>query len=265
VIPFNWSLDHAGPMARTAADCALILQAIAGYDDDDPTSIERPVPDYVASLGTELNGVRIGLPHGYFFDRDVYLDREPVPDEVTRAVRDAASTFEGLGATVSEVAVPSELYAMDDAFLADGAAYHEANLREHPEAYSEPIRRRFEGALELKATDYSRSRYFQLEFKRSFARLFREIDLLLTPTVPIVAPEIPDDPATIISSVLLRNTWPFNITGSPAMSIPCGFSAGGLPIGLQLTGRDWEEALVLRAAHAYQQATDWHLRLPPLQ
>jgi aspartyl-tRNA(Asn)/glutamyl-tRNA(Gln) amidotransferase subunit A len=256
IVPLNWSLDHSGPMARTAADCALILQAIAGYDDLDPTSADVPVPDYWAQLGDGVQGLRIGVPRNYFFDP------EAIEPEVEQAVREAARAFEALGAKVVDVEAPEPPAA--DAFLADGGAYHEENVTAHPEAYSELIRTRFQGAAELKAMEYSRSRYRQLELKRAYKRLFREVDLLLTPTALTTAPLIPDraDWATIFPSTLLHNTSPFNTTGSPAISLPCGFSSAGLPIGVQLAGRDWEEALVLRTAHAYQGATDWHKRQP---
>jgi aspartyl-tRNA(Asn)/glutamyl-tRNA(Gln) amidotransferase subunit A len=252
VLPLNWSLDHAGPMARTALDCALILQTIAGYDDADSLSIDAPVPDYMAAIAAPLAGLSIGLPSRYFFDPDL------VQTDVLGAVHDAAGVFEALGAVVREVDLPG-IDQFTDAFMADGAAYHEQALAEHPDAFSDQVRARLQAGMEMTAVNYSRGRFAQVELKRALMRLFRDVDLLLTPTVPVTAPEIAP---TLSSALLLRNTWPFNITGSPAISAPCGFSNDGLPIGMQLVGRDWEEDLVLAAAHAYQQATDWHRRRP---
>jgi Asp-tRNA(Asn)/Glu-tRNA(Gln) amidotransferase A subunit family amidase len=202
--------------------------------------------------------MRIGVPENFFFDAGV---SEP---DVLAAVRQAAAVFEALGAVVGPVQYPDPaVYADGGAFLADAGAYHEANLRDRPEDYEPLIRSRLQAALETRATDYSRARFKQYEMKRAVQRLFRDVDLVLTPTCPIVAPEVATPPG-LPQTLLVRNTGPFNTTGGPVISLPCGFSPDGLPVGLSLAGRDWDEALVLRAAHAFQQATDWHRRLPPL-
>ncbi len=258
VVPLNWSLDHAGPMARTASDCALILQAIAGYDDDDPTSEDRPVPDYTAHLDEGVKGLRIGVPENYFFDEDA------VAPEIIASVCDATAVFASLGAELKPVVFPGpELFGSNDSFLADAAGYHEVHLNDRPEAFSDGIRGRLSNALSFRAVDYSRARYEQLAFKQALRRLFREIDLLIVPTLPMVAPSFADA-ASLSPSLLPRNTGPFSVAGVPVISLPCGFDGVGLPIGLSLAGRAWEEETVLRAAHAYQQATDWHQRRPPI-
>ena len=257
VVPLNWSLDHAGPMARTARDCALILQAIAGYDAVDPTSADVPVPDFVSGLDAGIEGVRIGVPENFFFDEDV---TEPY---VLSAVREAARQLEQLGARVSTITYPDPArYGDNGAFLADAGAYHEENIGSRPDDYAPIIRSRFRDSLDLRATDYSRARYKQLEFKRATKQLLEEVDLVLTPTSPVVAPRFPQDSPLPMQNLLVRNTGSFNTSGVPVVSVPCGFSGEGMPIGMSLAGREWDEALVLRAAHAYQQTTDWHQRRP---
>lgn len=258
VVPLLWSLDHAGPMTRTASDCALILQAIAGYDDEDPTSEDVPVPDYAANLDKGINGLRVGVPTNFFFDADA------VAPEVTSAVRVAAAVFASLGAEIKDVLFPDpERFGTNDALFAEAAAYHEGHLSDRPETFSERIRERLVDRLSLRAVEYARARYKQLEFKLALRRLFRDIDLLLVPTEPIVAPTF-GDALELPPMVFARNVRLFNVAAVPAISIPCGFDSVGLPIGLSLAGRPWEEETVLRAAHAYQQATDWHTRRPPL-
>jgi len=268
VIPLVWSLDHAGPMARSAEDCALILSAIAGYDDRDPTSVDVPVPDYVAFLEPAsattrpLESVRIGVPRNFFFDPSA------IQPEVLAAVSATQPIFEALGAELTEVDFPDPDYYQDNmVFNAESAAYHEERLRERPEELSAAPRQRVAASLELKAVDYARARWRQEEFKQKLRVLMRDVDLILTPTAAVVAFDIADvNPAEPAGPgrILARQTGAFNTLGVPAISVPCGFSASGLAIGLQLSGRWWEEGLVLRAAHAYQGATDWHRRRPPL-
>ena len=259
VVPLNWSLDHAGPLARGAADCALILQAIAGFDPLDPTTVEVPVPDFSASLEGGLAGVTIGVPRNYFFDPEA---TEPDVLDRVLATRDV---FRSLGAEVIDVDFPDpERFGDNGAFLADASAYHETNLHEHPDKYSPLIHTRLTSGLALSAVEYSRARYRQLELKQELRSLFQSVDLILTPTSPCVAVPIVDDPAAIPVALLPRNTGIYNTAGNPVISVPCGFSEAGLPIGLSLAGRWWEEGAVLRAAHAYQQVTDWHKRVPNL-
>jgi aspartyl-tRNA(Asn)/glutamyl-tRNA(Gln) amidotransferase subunit A len=263
VIPLVWSLDHAGPMARDAADCALILNAIAGFDERDPTSADVPVPDYAGFLETggarPLENVRIGVPRNFFFDEAV------VQPEVLQAVRATLPVFESLGAQLTEVDFPDPDYHLDNqVFGAESAAYHEERLRERPDELSELPRQRVATSLELRAVDYARARWRQEEFKLKLRLLMREVDLILTPTSPVLALDITEVEPAGPGRILARHTAPFNTLGVPAISLPCGFSASGLPIGLQLSGRWWEEGLVLRAAHSYQQVTDWHRRRPPL-
>ncbi len=260
VVPLSTSLDHVGPMARSAADAAIILKAIAGHDPDDETSSEEPVPDYAKLLeGRGLKGLRIGVPHEHFFD-DIEV-------EVAAAVRGAISTLEELGAPVSDVSLPhieKAPVAVGALMLSEALAYHRRWLAERPHDYGEDVRRRLE--MGLPYTDASQAeanRLRSLMIAEWREKVFDRVDLLVVPTTPVPAPrlEAGDLQATLN---LIRFTNPFNLTGLPAISVPCGFTRDGLPIGLQLVGRWFEEGTVLGAAQAYQQATDWHKRAPPL-
>ena len=267
VVPLSWSLDTAGPMARSAADCALILQAIAGFDPLDPASVDAPVPDYAASLSGRLDGpstgsghgLRVGLVTNYFFDEDA------VEPEVAAAVLAATEELRQLGAAVEEVVVPGMEEATAWALtmiVADATAFHETRLRDHPDDFGPAVLARLQTAASIGAVQYAQARRAQAELQATLRDLFLGLDLLVCPTSPIVAPPIEATDAATRS--LARHTAPFNLAGVPAASVPCGFSSEGLPIGLMIAGRWWEEATVLRAAHAYQQATDWHKRRPAL-
>ena len=262
IIPLVWSLDHAGPMARSAEDCALILNAIAGYDPEDPTSVDVPVDDYAASLGgpsPSLDGMRIGVPRDFFFDAS------EVDADILKAVEDAIDILRKLGAEVRDIDFPDPVYHQDNQlFGAESAAYHEERLRERPEELSTLPRERVATGAAVSGMDYARARWRQLEFKQKAAAVFRDVDLILTPTAPVPPLKIADVEPGGPGRIMSRHTAPFNILHVPTISVPCGFTSEGLPIGLQLAGRWWEEGLVLRAAHAYQQATDWHRRRPPL-
>jgi aspartyl-tRNA(Asn)/glutamyl-tRNA(Gln) amidotransferase subunit A len=252
-------------MARTAEDCALILNAIAGFDERDPTSADVPVADYAAQLEPVIGGsrplehVRIGVPRNFYFDRDVVLG------EVADSVRATVPVLESLGAEVREIDFPDPDYHQDNqAFTAETGAYHEERFLNRPEELSELPRQRVASGMAVTGMDYARARWRQQEFKHAYGLLMREIDLVLTPTSPVLALDISEVEPAGPGRILARHTAPFNTLGVPTISLPCGFSASGLPIGLQLSGRWWEEGLVLRAAHAYQHATDWHRRRPPL-
>jgi len=261
VVPLNWSLDHAGPMARTAEDCALILNAIAGYDERDPTTADLPVPDYAASLSPQrLDGVRIGVPRNFFFDDSIV---EAVMVSTTKA---AGEVLTSLGAELVDVDFPGELeFQRSSAFFAEASWYHESQFKEHPEMYGETIRKRMIDNAGITGVDYVRDRWRQLELQQGVRHLLRDVDLILTPTSPIIAPKIAEVDTSIPGgTILARNTSPFNVAAIPTISLPAGFSDDGQPIGVQLSGRWWEEGLVLRAAHAYQQLTDWHKQRPPL-
>jgi aspartyl-tRNA(Asn)/glutamyl-tRNA(Gln) amidotransferase subunit A len=260
VIPLAESLDHAGPMARSVEDAALILQAIAGPDPDDPTTSDHPLPDYAASLKCDVRGLRVGVPR-----QDALSG---VTEAVLQGIEEALRTLAGLGATVVDVAAP---WLLEAAVIwpaiagPEAAHYHRQNLEQRPQDFAEQVRNRLLAGRNLLAVDYLRGLDVQRRIKGEAARLFADIDVLVTPTTPFTATRIEDElSATGRESHIHRFTAPFNITGQPAISLPCGFDPQGLPIGLQIIGRPWEEETVLRLAHAYEQATDWHRRRPPL-
>ena len=260
VIPLSDSLDHAGPMARSVEDAALILQAIAGPDPDDPTTGDRPVPDYVASLKGDVRGLRVGVPPD-----DALAGAN---EDVLQGMKDALRTLVELGATVVEVAVPWLLEAVviwPNIAGPEAAHYHRQNLEQRPQDISEQVRNRLLAGRNLLAIEYLRGLDVQRRIKGEATALFAGIDVLVTPATPFTATRIEDELAAIGREGLIhRFTAPFNITGQPAVSLPCGFDPQGLPVGLQIIGRPWEEETVLRLAHSYEQATDWHRRRPPL-
>jgi aspartyl-tRNA(Asn)/glutamyl-tRNA(Gln) amidotransferase subunit A len=261
VLPLAWSLDHAGPMARSVEDCAILLQAIAGYDPLDPGSARAPgTPDYVAELGGGVAGLRIGAPLAYL---------EGVPDlsaETMAAFRAALDQFSRLGATVNAVELPEhEHYQVVNSGIltAEAFAYHQPTITTSPELYGPRFVRRIRDGALLSAADYLTLLRGRALIKRRVAELMQTIDILALPTSPHPAETFAEEAATPMWK-RTSFTRPFNVTGQPAMSVPCGFSSDNLPIGLQLVGRPFEDALVLRTAHAYEQSTDWHQRRPAL-
>lgn len=257
VIPLSWNLDHVGPMARCVRDAALILGIIAGYDPADPYSTNVPVGDYLASLEDGVRGWRIALASDEFFAR--------ADGEVWEAVHEAARIFEGLGAQVNEVEVPGAREAARANGLmtpSDAAAFHRENLSSRPEDFGADVLKRLKTGAAYTSTEYILARRTQTLMRRQFEKFFEGYDILLTPATPVAAPLIEGPDAVEQARLLTRFTAPFNLTGLPALSLPCGFTQTGLPVGLQIVSRPWAENAILRAAYAFEQATDWHLRKP---
>ncbi len=258
VIPLSWNLDHAGPMARTVTDAALLLQTIAGYDPDDPVSVALPVDNLLATLDAGVTGWRIALATDAHFG-----EADP---EVISAVRRAATVFEELGARVEAVDLSQGREAAQMNALmttSDAAAFHRDRLRDHPHRFGADVLARMERGAQFTSTEYILARRFQSEWRRRLERLFEQFDLLLTPATPITAPVIEGLDAIEAARQLTRCTAPFNLAGLPALSVPCGLSAAGLPIGLQIVAAPWNEARVLRAGRAFENATQWHRQTPP--
>jgi Asp-tRNA(Asn)/Glu-tRNA(Gln) amidotransferase A subunit family amidase len=237
--------------------------------------VDVPLPDYVAALAAgrspedAVRGTRIGLPDRYFF--------ELLDPEVERAVRDAARTFERLGAVVEEIAVPEgieELYegVYRPVMRPEAYAYHtdQGWLRERADRYSPEVRANIERGAEVTAADYIRAQQRRRAFTDAMRAVLAKVDALLTPTLPIPAPPVDAyDAAFVANGRAIPNgalwlTFPFDLTGQPALSIPCGFTQGGLPVGAQLVAGHFNEGTLLRLGHAYQRATDWHTRRPAL-
>jgi aspartyl-tRNA(Asn)/glutamyl-tRNA(Gln) amidotransferase subunit A len=258
VFPLSWNLDHVGPLTKCVKDAALMLQVISAYDPIDPASQKMLTGDYLGHLVDDMEGRKIALGVGEYID-----GAEP---GVVNAVCAAAKVFEAMGCKVQEVKVDW----MREAALAnktmtqsDGAAVHRDRLRERPEMFGEDIRRRLEAGARTTSTEYILARRTQTEIKKRLELFFESYDLLLTPTTPIAAPTVAGHDAVEQAGRLTRFTAPFNLSGLPAISVPCGF-VDGLPIGLQIVARAWAESKVLNAGYAYEQATEWHLRVPPL-
>ncbi len=259
VIPLSWNLDHAGPMARTVRDAAILLQTIAGYDAQDPYSINLPTDDYLAQIDAGVSGWRVAFAsRGHFADAD---------GEVSRAAQAAARVFEPMGARVEEVEIeiaPEAWRANGLMTTSDGAAFHRERLAARPEDFGADVRARLQNGARASSADYILARRTQTLARRWFENFFEQYDILLTPTTPVAAPPRGSMDAVEVARALTRFTAPFNLTGLPALSVPCGFTATDLPIGLQIIARPWAEARVLRAGAAYEQATGWHRQRPSL-
>ena len=259
VIPLSWSLDHAGPMARCVEDAAILLQAVAGYDPADPASVDVPVGDYTSLLEKGVRGWRVALADGEYF--------RVADSTIWEAVQSAARVFEAAGAKVEPVELPDARQAAQAnllIILSEAAAFHKERLESRPEDFGADISQRLQLGAAASSTDLALARRAQAELRRRFELFFSDYDILLVPTTPIPAPYIEGQDAIEQALRLTRFTAPFNLTGLPALSLPCGFSPEGLPIGLQIVSRPWAEETVLQAAYAYERATDWHMHGPEI-
>jgi aspartyl-tRNA(Asn)/glutamyl-tRNA(Gln) amidotransferase subunit A len=260
VVPLSWSLDHCGPMTWTVEDSAHMLQVIAGYDPKDPTSSRAPVPDYAAALRADVQGLTIGVPRHFFFADDPRIDR----DTLAR-VDQALSLFEALGARVQDVRIPTLTYsgaAQPVIMLSEAFAYHDQNLRRRPEAFGEMVRARFRTGGLFTSSDYVQAQRVRNVLKRECAEVLTQVDVLVSPTMSSPAPTFAEMDA-MTTSRRPSFTGPYNLTGMPAISVPCGFTSTGLPVGLQIAGKPFDEATVIRAAYAYQQQARWFEQRPP--
>ena len=263
--PLSWSLDHPGPMTRTVEDAALAMDAIAGHDPRDPASARAEIPDYARGLTGDIRGLRVGVPKEFF--------EAPLDPQVERAVRIAIDVLADQGAAVTEVSLP--MFIESDPIstaiiMAEAAAYYRDLLSTDADRIYPPVRLRLEAGLFISAADYLRAQQARSMFNDQARRLLEQVDLLAGPTEPVTAPKLlansvkAGERTVGTVTALTQYTRAYNITGFPAVSIPCGFSEAGLPIGLQMAGRPFDDVTVLRAAHAYEQATDWGQRRPPV-
>ena len=259
VFPLSWNLDHVGPLTRRVKDAALMLQIMAVYDPLDPACVKMLTGDYLGHILDHVKGRKIALGVGEFI--------ETSDPEVLQAVREAARVLESLGCKVQE----ENVSWLREAALAnklmtqsDGAAVHRDRLKEHPELFGDDIRRRLEDGINTPLTEYILARRTQAEIRKRLELFFETYDFLITPTTPIAAPTIEGHDAVEQAARLTRFTAPFNLAGLPALSVPCGFTREGLPIGLQIISRAWGESKVLNIGHAFEQATEWHKRMPTI-
>jgi aspartyl-tRNA(Asn)/glutamyl-tRNA(Gln) amidotransferase subunit A len=263
VFPLSWSLDHVGPMARTVADVVLMLQVIAGHDRHDPTTRTAVVPDYSVALTKDIEGARLGIPQEFYF--------EQLDPEVRDSVRAALQSLERAGAQLEEISLPFSKYAASAGriiALTESAEIHEPFLNRRSSDYSSDVRAGLLTGQLISGKHYVKAQRVRSLIRQEMAAALRRVDALVTPTVPIPAPSIGQAMVDMhqetldVTWALSRLTCPANLTGFPAVSVPCGFTEGGLPIGLQLTGRPFAEATILQLAYAYEQETTWHQRRP---
>lgn len=254
IIPFSTTLDHVGPMCRSVADTALMLQAIAGYDPRYPASIAVPIPDYTSALSDEFAELRLGLPQRHYF--------ENIDSEILTAVEAAIGLLSELTATTIDVEMPPrpglivgsvEIYA-----------HHQELLREKGHLFGASALENISRGAEYTAAEYAAAREEIAHARRAIKSVFEKVDLLVMPTLALFPATLEEAETTPQQFALIQNTIPFNNFGIPALTIPCGLSSEGLPIGLQICGPALGEPQMLALAHAYQQRTDWHRREPPV-
>jgi aspartyl-tRNA(Asn)/glutamyl-tRNA(Gln) amidotransferase subunit A len=264
----SYNGDHIGPLTRSVRDSALMLQVLAGYDPLEPSTVPVPVPDFSAALGREFKGLKMGIPSNYYFDL--------IDPEVDTAVRQAIAALEKLGVEARQVALPTMQYAgaLRIAGMADSIVAHEPYLASHRDDYGPTVLYRTLAGQFVLARDYSKALKVQRLIKEEYARVLQEVDFLVTPAAPVAAWRIDSETITLHgetypvrgpgAGMTARCTSPSNATGLPAMSVPGGFTAAGLPIGVQLIGRPFEEALLFQVAHGYEAVSPSRGRRPPV-
>jgi len=245
-------------MTRTVADAAAMLQVLAGYDPEDANSADQPVPDYTAAL-SQRGPLRVGVPRAYFY--------EGLHPEIESAMNAALKVISKLAASVHDIEMPA---SNDTTILrAEAYAYHAEYVKKSPELYQPETLKRIRVGEDVTTATYIQARRQVDQYRHNIRRVFETVDLLVTPTTPVPPFTISElladmDNLRTKEILTLRNTRPFNILGLPTISVPCGFTKAGLPIGLQISGAPWAEANVLRLAHAYEQQTGWHRKHPEM-
>ena len=265
VVPMCWQMDTIGPITRTVKDCALMLQVIAGRDDQDPSSSNEPVPDYASDLDESIGGMRVGLPREMF-------DFTDLDDEVTTSVETAVAVLGELGVTSDEITLPTSAQS-GAVFVSiadvDCASFHSEWLKTRGEDYDWSTRTRLESATLAPATVYIRAQRARELIRREVLRALDRYDVIVLPSSPTTSPPIAHATGSPggyyqgrVDLGRRRYTSPAALAGLPAISVPCGFTASGLPVGMQIIGRPFAESTLFRIAHAYEKATDWHTQRP---
>ncbi len=265
ILPLCWSMDHAGPLTRSAMDAAIFLGAVAGHDPRDAACADRPVPDYRAALTGDIRGLKVGVLRRYFFDQ--------AQGQVVTLVDAAIAELSALGAEVVEVDLPHIEHAAAGAmaiYAAEATAYHDDTLNDRADLFTDQVRAFLDIGDQILAKDYLHAQRYRTLLGQSMATALSDVDVLVSPGIAITATPIGDEMVDIngtedaIFGAILRNTEPFDLTGLPAVVVPCGIAPDGMPVSLQIAGRAFDEATVLNVAHAYQQATDWHRQRPDI-
>ncbi len=264
VLALAESLDHVGPMTRSSADAAIVLQAIAGYDSNDPTSLSDPVPDMLAGIGGGVEGLRIGLDEHHVSDE--------VDPELTQAVLDGVKVLEGLGAEIVNIEMPDVdkyLPAWPVLCSAEAVAAHRENYPSRRDDYGPWFRGWLDMGAGKSAADYAEANNMRAECNGLVREAFRDIDVMACPST--TGPAYPVTPEALYGpmdsrrgTAFQRYTVPYDFNGAPTLSVPCGLSADGLPLSLQFVGKRLSEPLLCRVGHAYEEATEWHRLNPPV-
>ena len=265
VIVLSWSLDHAGPMTKTVEDAAFMMNIIAGFDPQDAASANVPVPDYTKALKGSIAKLRLGIPKENFL--------EPLDPEVSAAFNKAVEVLKKLGATIQEVSLPNAGLAARIGFYivcSEASAYHERWFKTKADLYTPLVNRYLKWGNLTGAAHYIKAQRIRSLMCKDFDLALKKVDAIITPTLPITAPKVGEDEVSVGTTQMhynlafRRNMYPLTMTGLPAISLPCGFSQGSLPIGLQIIGRPFDEPGIIRIANNYEKSTDWHLRRPSL-
>lgn len=266
IIPLAWSMDTAGPMARTAEDCAIVFQHLAGHDSKDPNSARVLVDDYISNLRKPLKGIKIGVVPGYFF----HHLQQPVHD----AVKEALEVYQQLGAEIVEVDIKNihgNISAQLTIESVEPSAYHQKWLREHPESYGEDVRILLEMGEMLLATHYVQAQRYRALLRNEFMEAFDKVDVFICPTLPFTATKVGTMKVVIENGVeedmlaaIMQFTGVPSLTGLPSLNVPCGFDDDGMPIGMQIIGKPFDEALLFNMGTVYQDNTNHHEQRPPL-
>ncbi|HEY4283960.1 MAG TPA: amidase [Chthoniobacterales bacterium] len=268
VLPLSWSLDHVGPMTRTTKDAALLLQVIAGYDPEDTASIDAPIPDYIEKLSAPAKSLRLGIPRAYFYE-ELHPEIQTVMETALSVLKSITASQRNVAPLASDASYSSWTDPYAAVFLAEAYAYHKEYMEKSPDLYQAATLKRLRGGSGIPAAKYIQSKREMDRVRRSVAHVFENVDALIAPTVrvpPFTIAELQADPDTVRVKELamLHNTRVLNFCGLPIISVPCGFTRSGFPVGMQIIGRPGDGATVCSLAHAYEQATDWHKREPNL-
>jgi aspartyl-tRNA(Asn)/glutamyl-tRNA(Gln) amidotransferase subunit A len=266
VVPLAWSMDTVGPMARTVADVAAILSVIAGHDAQDGGTDTRPVPDYLAGIDGGVRGLRVGIVSDYFFSH--------LQEPVRKAVLEALDELVRQGAELREVDIRNihgNISAQLTIESVEPSTYHRRWLRERPQDYGDDVRSLLEMGEMYTGTQYLQAQRYRTILRQEFIGAFQDVDVFICPTLPFVATPVGETKVVIVAGVeedmlsaIMQYTGVASLTGLPSMSVPCGFSADGLPIGMQIIGRPFDERTIFRVGYAYQAVTGWHQREPSM-
>jgi aspartyl-tRNA(Asn)/glutamyl-tRNA(Gln) amidotransferase subunit A len=260
-IPLSWSLDHLGPMTRTVNDSALLLQILAGYDPQDPGSTNVPVPDYAAGIDGATSALRLGIPRDYFYE-NLHPDIQSAMQAALGALKNLTHAQHDVAPLAGDASYASIMDPYVAILSAEAYEFHKDYVAKSPELYQASTLKRIRAGADVTLSTYMQSRRRLDQARHAAARCFTDVDLLITPTAPVPPFALNElsDPSTArpLELRMLHNTRPLNLLGLPTISVPCGFTADHLPIGLQISGPPGSEATVLRLARAYERATAWH-------